>query len=575
MNLPGAGFRRVPGGAWMTAMSTLVPPSATASNRATANTPPRLTGFDVVGDDPALADGLRAFGAGDRAEECSVLGRALGSAEGLEAGFAANERPPVHVPYDRSGVRVDAIDFVPAWDHVMRLGVEHGASGAVWADADQPAAQVARAAKFIGVAQVEAGSTCPLAMTYACVPALRLTPSVAHFWEPRVTSGVYDPRDVASGQKRGALIGMALTEKQGGSDVRTNTTVAEPDPGAGDGWYRVTGEKWFVSAVHSDGMFVLAQTTEGVSCLLIPRRLDDASSNGWTIDRLKDKLGNRSNPTAEVRFDGALARLVGEPGRGVRAIMAMVGGTRQDCVLGSAAVMRTGTIEAIHWATHRTAFGRRLADQPAMTAVLVDLALESEAATWSGLRLARATGEATAGDAGAALFRRLAGPVLKFWVCKRAPMHAGEALECQGGYGYVEESRLPRTYREAPLMSVWEGSGNVQALDVLRALQREPDTVDAFFGELAHTAGVSRRLDAAVAQLRSMLDAGVDEGQARELTGRMARCLQASLLLRYAPDVVADAYCAARLEDGGGVLGCLPAGIDAGAIVDRHRVTVG
>ncbi len=543
---------------------------ATASNRATGNTPPRLQDFDVIGEDTALVEALHAFGSGDRVGECSELGRALGSREGLEAGFLANEQPPVHRPYDRSGARTDEVTFTPAWDNVMRLAVEHGVAGAVWAD-PHPAAQVARAAKFIGVTQVEAGSGCPLAMTYASVPALRLTDAVAARWERPVTAGVYDTAAAPVGEKGGALIGMALTEKQGGSDVRTNTTVAVPD--GADGWYRVTGEKWFVSAVHSDGMFVLAQTPEGVSCLLVPRRLDDGSANGWTIDRLKDKLGNRSNPTAEVRFDASLAQMVGEPGRGVRAIMAMIGGTRQDCVLGSTAVMRTGTIEAIHWARHRGAFGRPLAEQPAMTAVLADLALESEAATWSALRLARATQDAISGDAQTIAFRRLAGPVLKYWVCKRTPMHAGEALECQGGYGYVEDSRLARSYREAPLMSVWEGSGNVQALDVLRAMQREPESVQAFFDELALTAGANRRLDAAVADLQATVSGGVEEAGARAVTGAMARGLQASLLVRHAPAVVADAFCATRLGgDGPGTFGCLPRGTDAAALVARAQV---
>jgi putative acyl-CoA dehydrogenase len=555
-------------------METLAAPPPYASNRASANTPPRLQDFDVIGDDVALVEALHVFGAGDREADCRALGRRLGSAAGLEAGFAANERPPVHRPYDRSGVRTDEVTFDPAWHAHLGLAVEHGVAGAVWADA-HPAAQVARAANFIGVAQVEAGSTCPLAMTYACVPALRLTPAVAERWVPLVTSGIYDPSPLpaAHPDKRGALIGMALTEKQGGSDVRANTTVAEPAFDVGTGWWRVTGEKWFVSAVHSDAMFVLAQTPEGISCLLVPRRLDDGGSNGWTIDRLKDKLGNRSNPTAEVRFDGSLAQLVGEAGRGVRAIMAMIGGTRQDCVLGSTAVLRTGTVEAIHWASHRAAFGRRLAEQPAMTAVLADLALESEAATWAAMRLARATQDAATGDVEAIAFRRIAGPVLKFWVCKRAPLHSAEALECQGGYGYVEESRLPRTYREAPLMSIWEGSGNVQALDVLRAMQREPECVDAFLAELDGAAGGNRRLDGEVAGLRETLRGGhVDEAGARGLTAQMARCLQASLLVRHAPAVVADAFCAGRLHDGGGTLGCLPATVDAHAIVDRHRV---
>ena len=541
-----------------------------ASNRATVNTPPRLENFDVIADDRDLVEAMQTFGAGERLAECSDLGRALGSSAGLEAGFIANERPPILQAYDRSGVRVDEISFDPAWHEIMRLAVEHGAAGAVWRD-DRPAAQVTRAAKFIGVAQVEAGVCCPLAMTYASVPALRLTPQVAARWEGPVAAGVYDTRPLPVGEKSGALLGMALTEKQGGSDLRSNTTSAEPT--ADDGWYRVQGEKWFVSAVHSDGMFALAQTAEGVSCLLIPRRLDDGSDNGWVLDRLKDKLGNRSNPTAEVRFNGSLGQLVGEPGRGIQAIMAMVQGTRQDCVLGSTAVMRTGTIEAIHWASHRSAFGRPLDRQPAMTAVLADLAVESEAATWASMRLAHATQEAAAGDPQAVAFRRLAGPVLKFWVCKRAPIHAVEALECQGGYGYIEESRLPRTYREAPLMSVWEGSGNVQALDVLRAMRRDPEALSAFYAELDMASGANRRLDAAVRELRDMVAGGVEEAHARELTGLMARCLQAALLVRHAPSFVSDAYCAAKLESSSGIFGSLPAGIDAPAIVERHRVS--
>jgi putative acyl-CoA dehydrogenase len=541
-----------------------------ASNRATVNTPPRLQDFDVIADDPALVEAMQVFGAGDRIPECSELGRVVGSSAGLEAGFVANERPPILQPYDRSGARVDEIRFDPAWHEIMRPAVEHGAAGAVWRD-DRPAAQVTRAAKFIGVAQVEAGVCCPLAMTYASVPALRLTPHVAARWESAVTAGVYDTRPLPVGEKDGALLGMALTEKQGGSDLRSNTTTAVPV--AEDGWYRLDGEKWFVSAVHSDGMFVIAQTAEGPSCLIVPRRLDDGSDNGWILDRLKDKLGNRSNPTAEVRFDGSLAQLVGEPGRGIQAIMAMISGTRQDCVLGSTAVMRTGTIEAIHWASHRSAFGRPLDRQPAMTAVLADLALESEAASWSSLRLAHATEEAAGGDPQAIAFRRLAGPVLKFWICKRAPLHAAEALECQGGYGYIEESRLPRTYREAPLMSVWEGSGNVQALDVLRAMRRDPEALSAFYAELDAAAGANRRLDAAVRELRDLVAAGVDEAHARELTGLMARCLQAALLVRHAPNTVSEAFCAAKLESASGVFGSLPAGIDALAIVERHRVS--
>ncbi len=544
--------------------------SLTAAPVAPADQPPRLAGVDLVGSDLALVDALRAYGAAALEDQARVFGRRCGSTELLDAGFAANEHPPQHVPYDRSGERTDAIRFHPAWHEVLGAAVGAGVAGGVWADA-RPGAHVARAAKFLAVAQAEAGVTCPIAMTNASVPALRLAePEVARLWERLTTSSTYDPRDLPAAQKDGALIGMALTERRGGSDVRRSTTTATPN---GDGTWRVDGEKWFVSAVQSDALFVLAQTGDGLSCLLVPCRREDGTRNGMRVDRLKDKLGNRSNPTAEVVFDDATAHLVGEQGRGVRAIMAMIAGTRLDCVLGSAAVMRLGTSEAIHWARHRIAFGRRLADQPAMSAVLADLALESEAATWAGLRLARAVEDHAAGDARAGALRRLALPALKYWVCKRAPMHLGEALECLGGYGYIEESRLPRAYREAPLMSVWEGSGNVQALDVLRALQTDPDCADAVLAELSDAAGANRRLDAAAGALNADLAggaAGIGEARAREVTGRIARALQAAQLVRHAPPEVADAFCATRLDDAlGGAFGALPAGIDVEALVTR------
>lgn len=533
--------------------------------------PPRLADVDLVGSDLALVDALRAYGAGALEEEARAFGRLTGSTAMLDAGFAANEHPPEHVVYDRSGERTDAIVLHPAWHEVLGAAVAAGVAGGAWADG-RPGAHVARAAKFLAVAQAEAGVTCPIAMTSASVPALRLAedPAVGARWEALATSLSYDPRDVPAEEKAGGLVGMALTERRGGSDVRRSTTTATP---AGDGTWRVDGEKWFVSAVQSDALFVLAQTQHGLSCLLVPCRRPDGTRNGMRVDRLKDKLGNRSNPTAEVVFEDAVAHLVGEEGRGVRAIMAMIAGTRLDCVLGSAAVMRLGTSEAIHWARHRIAFGRRLVDQPAMRAVLADLALESEAAAWAGLRLARAVEDQAGGDAHAAALRRLALPALKYWVCKRAPMHLGEALECLGGYGYVEESRLPRAYREAPLMSVWEGSGNVQALDVLRALQTDPGCAEAVLGELRDAAGANRRLDAAADALADDLAggaAGIGEARAREVTGRIALALQAAQLVRHAPDVVADAFCATRLDDGGcGAFGALPAGIDTEALVTR------
>jgi putative acyl-CoA dehydrogenase len=368
-----------------------------------ADQPPRLADVDLVGSDRALCDALGAYGAASHLDDALALGRRAGSAELLDAGFAANEHPPEHALYDRSGQRTDDIVFHPAWHQLMDAAVTAGISGGAWADG-RPGAHVARAAGFIAIAQAEAGITCPLAMTHSCVPALRLEPAVGETWEPLVTSGRYDARDLPASLKEGALVGMALTERGGGSDVRRSTTVAVPD---GDAW-RVSGEKWFVSAVQSDALFVLAQTASGLSCLLVPCRREDGTRNGMRIDRLKDKLGNRSNPTAEVVFTDAHAQLVGEEGRGVRAIMAMIAGTRLDCVLGSAAVMRLGTSEAIHWCANRVAFGRRLVDQPAMTAVLADLALESEAAAWAGLRLARAVEDQQAGDEGAAAFRRLA-----------------------------------------------------------------------------------------------------------------------------------------------------------------------
>lgn len=547
-------------------MSTLdVPPTAAPS----ADQPPRLADLDLVGSDRALVDALRAYGAAAHEEEARAFGRLVGSTELLDAGFAANEHPPAHVPYDRSGVRTDDVVFHPAWHRVLGAAVEAGVTGGVWRDT-RPGAHVARAANFVAVAQAEAGVTCPIAMTCASTPALRLAePEVAALWESLATSTVYDPRDLAATEKDGVLVGMALTERAGGSDVRRSTTTATP---RGDGTWRVDGEKWFVSAVQSDAVFVLAQTGEGLSCLLVPCRREDGSRNGMRIDRLKDKLGNRSNPTAEVLFTDATAYMVGTPGRGVRAIMAMISGTRLDCVLGSAAVMRLGTSEAIHWARHRVAFGRPLVDQPAMTAVLADLALESEAAAWAGLRIARAVEDVAAGDEQAAAFRRLALPALKYWVCKRAPMHLGEALECLGGYGYVEESRLPRAYREAPLMSVWEGSGNVQALDVLRAMGTDPGSADAVLAELADAAGADARLDAEAGALRELLAPGaLDETRAREVTGRIARAVQAAQLVRFAPPEVADAFCATRLggRDGGGAFGALPPEADAAAIVAR------
>ena len=406
-------------------MTTTMAPAAPSSND---NVPPARTGGDTFASDPALVEAVRREAGEWALAECSELGQLCARPEVIGLGFAANEHPPVHLPYDRDGQRVDATEFHPAWHELMAMAAGHGTMGRPWVD-ERVGAHAARAAKFLTIAQVEAGITCPIAMTYSCVPALRLDPALAEVWEPLVTSADYDPRELPAAQKHGALIGMALTERTGGSDLRSSRTTATP---VGDGRYELSGIKWFVSAVASDAFFVIAQAPGGLSCFLVPRLDEDGRPNGFRIDRLKDKLGNRSNATAEVELARSVGVLVGEEGRGVRAIMAMIAGTRHDCVLGSAAVIRLGVAEAVHHARHRLAFGRRIEDHASMTGVLADLQLEWEGAVAGALRLSRAIEEGAAGDRDAAAFRRIAAPILKYWVCKRAPYHAAEALECLG-----------------------------------------------------------------------------------------------------------------------------------------------
>jgi putative acyl-CoA dehydrogenase len=423
------------------------------------------------------------------------------------------------------------------------------------------------------LAQAESGFGCPISMTYAAVPALRRQPDLAVEWEPRLTSLEYDPRAVPAPDKRGALSGMAMTERQGGSDVRANTTRAEP----ADGAYAVTGAKWFCSAPMCDVFLVLAQAPGGLSCFMLPRWRPDGTQNAFHIQRLKDKLGNRSNASSEVEFRGAFAQLVGEEGRGVTTIIEMVNHTRLDCVLGSTALLRRAVAEASHHAAHRVAFGRLLADQPLMRNVLADLAVETEAATLAALRLARAYDEAWAGDAGARSFARLATAVGKYWVCKRTPPAVGEALECLGGNGFVEDSGMPRLYRESPLNSIWEGSGNVIALDVLRAVQRSPESVEAFFAEVALAEGAEPRLDAFAAKLHDEVADPTDaEPRARRLVEQMALAFQGSLLVRHGDPAVTEAFVRSRLEgDRGLAFGTLPPGVDTTAIVDRATPRVG
>jgi putative acyl-CoA dehydrogenase len=427
------------------------------------------------------------------------------------------------------------------------------------------------------LSQAEAGTGCPISMTYSVIPALRRQPEVAAAWEPRFTSLDYDPRMAPAPDKAGALCGMSMTEKQGGSDVRANTTVAVPTGGGGPGAeYEVTGHKWFCSAPMCDAFLILAQAEGGLSCFLLPRWTPDGERNRFHIQRLKEKLGNRSNASSEIELRGAWAVMVGEEGRGVATIIEMVSHTRLDCTLGSTSGMRAGTAQAIWHAEHRSAFGKLLVEQPLMANVLADLAIESEAATVSSLWLARQFDEAHAGDERAALIRRIATPVLKYWTCKRAPEHAVEALECFGGNGYAEESGMPRLFRESPLQSIWEGSGNVQALDALRALAKEPAVLEPLTDEIAAGAEAEPRLASALAGLqRELGDPEGIETRARRLVERMALALQGSLLVRFGDPAVADAFCATRLErDWGNVFGTLPAGVGTAAIIERHAVRI-
>jgi putative acyl-CoA dehydrogenase len=534
-----------------------------------ANQPPPLTGRNLFTDDVPLREAVVREGAGWAAGDLEAAGAFWGG-EPQRWGALANERPPVLRTHDRYGHRVDHVEFDESWHRLMGAGVERGLPSQPWTD-EREGAHVARGAHFILAGQAEAGFLCPTTMTFAAVPALRATPEIAAEWEPLLTARRYDPELRPAAEKGSAICGMAMTEKQGGSDVRANTTRAVALNGGGPGAeYEITGHKWFCSAPMSDVFLVLAQADEGLSCFVLPNVLPDGSRNAIRIQRLKDKLGNRSNASSEVEYHGALGRMVGEPGRGVATIIEMVGHTRLDCMLGAASGMRAGVAEATWHSAHRSAFGKVLIDQPLMRNVLADLALEAEAATALALRVARAYDRADE-DEHEALIKRLATPVGKYWVCKRQPQHAYEALECFGGVGYVEESGMPRLYREAPLNAIWEGSGNVIALDVLRALARTPEALEAFFGEIALAAGADARLDAFAERVRAQFtDPATLEHRARRVVEDLAKALQGSLLVRHAPPAVADAFCASRLDGDAGLnYGTLPAGVDAEAIIAR------
>ena len=536
-----------------------------------SNQAPPLIGYNLFDADLPLRESLEREGGSWAQDLVHELGRLAGTQEAIAWGFQANANPPQLHTHDRFGNRIDEVEFHPAWHRLMEVAIGNGLHALPWRQ-PRPGAHAARAAAFYVWSQVEGGHGCPVSMTYAAIPALRNQPKLAERWEPLITSLDYDPGLRPPAAKRGVLLGMAMTEKQGGSDVRANTTRAVP--AGADGEYLLTGHKWFCSAPMCDAFLVLAQAPGGLSCFLLPRVLDDGSRNQFHIQRLKDKLGNRSNASAEIELDGAWAVMVGEEGKGVRAIIDMVNHTRLDCVIGSAALMRQAVAQATHHTAHRSAFGRLLSEQPLMVNVLADLAVESEATTVLMMRLAGALDRAT--DPREAAFRRLALAVAKYWTCKRAIAVVAEALECHGGNGYVEESIMPRLYREAPLNSIWEGSGNVNALDVLRAMTREPQSVLAYLDELDEVRGMDPRLDDTVSGLKKLLSDGHDaEARARSIVELMAVALEAALLIRHGDPAVAEAFCASRLDSGGGrSFGTLPPSSRLPSIVERHRPVI-
>ena len=521
-----------------------------------SNQAPPMAPYNVFESDQALREAVEREGGGWGVDRLRDTGELAGSAEAVEHSERAERNEPILRTHDRYGNRVDQVELDPSWHWLLRQAIERECHGLPWRD-PQPGAHAVRAALFMVWSQTNAGVMCPVSMTHAVVPALRESPELAAEWEPRLVKPLYGD---------GAIAGMAMTEKQGGSDVRANTTRAVP---AGDGWWEITGHKWFCSYPPCDVFLTLAQTDEGLSCFLIEGPERPGGQPGFRIQRLKDKLGTRSLPSSEVEFHAVPGRLVGEEGRGIQTIIRMVNHTRLDCLLGSTAGIRWGTAQVVHHARHRSAFGKLLAEQPAMRNVLADLQLESEAATATAMRIARAYDDADAP------FRRFATAVSKYWICKRAPQHALEALECLGGNGYVEESGMPRLFRDSPLNSIWEGSGNVAALDVLRALVKEPEGLPAFLTEVELAAGADARLDAHVAKLKDRVASFVSEDadpqwQARALVEDLGLALQGSLLVRHAPPAVSDAFCAARLTaDSGRAFGTLPAGIDADALIAR------
>jgi putative acyl-CoA dehydrogenase len=534
------------------------------------NVPPPLEGHNLYTGDIALVEAVSREGAAWAGQDLTDFGALAGLPENITLGFQANENRPQFVSHSVQGERIDEVRYHPAYHRLMQISIEHGLHSAHWTDPG-PGAHVARAAKFYVQSQVDAGHGCPITMTSAAIPALRHEPSLFERWAPKIMARSYDPRNRCHADKAGLTIGMAMTEKQGGSDVRRNSTTAHPVGQSGSGEaYELVGHKYFVSAPMSDAFLVLAQLPGGLTCFLSPRWRPDGSKNAFHIQRLKDKMGNLSNASSEVELRGALAWMVGNEGRGVRNIIDMVAMTRFDCMVGSSAGMRQAVAQVGHYCAHREAFGKRLTDQPLMQNVLADLAIEQEAALAMTMRVARALDNRE--DEAESLLLRIGTSVGKYWICKRTPGHAYEAMECIGGSGVTEERIMARLFRESPVNAIWEGSGNIQSLDMLRALNREAGSLDAFLAEVERGRGGDRRLDRFLDSLPGEFDnADTIEYRARRVVEKMALALQGSLLVQFADKAVADAFCASRLtsDNSGWLYGSLPTGVDCNAINTR------
>ena len=534
---------------------------------ASLNQPPILENYNLFTSDAALQNAVEVNGGAWNNEEAENFGAILGSAKTLELGNLANNNPPILKTYDRFGNRLDVVEFHPAYHELLKIGIENETHSLNWTS-EKSGAYVARSALAFMKQQVDEGTSCPLTMTFSVVPSLKIEPEIAAEWLPRVLPNEYDARFIPASEKRGATFGMAMTEPQGGSDVRANITFAEKLNASGE--YKITGRKWFCSAPMSDAFLVVAQTEKGVSCFLMPRFTPDGTKNSIYFQRLKDKLGNKSNASGEVEFHAAHAKIIGEEGRGVANIMEMVRHTRLDCAVGSAGTLRRAVAESLYHCAHRKVFGKLLIQQPLMQNLLVDLSLESEAATAFAFRLAKGFDESKSNEE-AKIFTRIATAIGKFWICKRAVFAIGEALEILGGNGYVEEFVLPRLYRDIPVNSIWEGSGNVQCLDVLRSINKEKSSIEILLNEIKSSGGINKNFDDFVPNVeKELFDADNLEFRARRIVEKLALALQAATLLKTAPDFVGDAFCNSRLSNENFLsFGTLPGKVEIEKIVER------